>query len=206
MKRIFVLLFAMLLIVPSCMEAQDKMIQKAVKSKVKEYEKAGWKIYGTSLPMNVALTKHYEKILGEEGAFEVSGSASNFKSKNVGKQMAINSACQTYAQSAGSHVKGRVVSDMNGDGVEAGEEFENFYAAYERLVEKEIKGEMKESYTIIKESKNGPSEMLVFYVINEEAASRARIRALENAAKESEVAQKHAQKVSDFIREGFSVE
>ena len=206
MKRIFVLLFAMLLIVPSCMEAQDKMIQEAVKSKVKEYEKAGWKIYGTSLPMNVALTKHYEKILGEEGAFEVSGSASNFKSKNVGKQMAINSACQTYAQSAGSHVKGRVVSDMNGDGVEAGEEFENFYAAYERLVEKEIKGEMKESYTIIKESKNGPSEMLVFYVINEEAASRARIRALENAAKESEVAQKHAQKVSDFIREGFSVE
>lgn len=33
--------------------------------------------------------------------------------------------------------------------------------------------------------------------------TRARIRAYENALKESEAAQKYAQKVSDFVREGF---
>ena len=33
---------------------------------------------------------------------------------------------------------------MAGDGVEASDEFEHFYAAYERAVESEIKGEMQE--------------------------------------------------------------
>jgi hypothetical protein len=39
--------------------------------------------------------------------------------------------------------------------------------------------------------------------VNESAATRARIRALDNAAKESEAAKKYAQKVSDFVRDGF---
>jgi hypothetical protein len=33
--------------------------------------------------------------------------------------------------------------------------------------------------------------------------TRARIRAYENALKESETSQKYAHKVSDFVREGF---
>ena len=40
-------------------------------------------------------------------------------------------------------------------------------------------------------------------MINEDAATKARIRAWENAARESEVAQKYAKEVSDFIKEGF---
>lgn len=45
--------------------------------------------------------------------------------------------------------------------------------------------------------------MQVFYVINESEATKARIRAWENAARESEVAQKYATEVSEFIKEGF---
>jgi hypothetical protein len=44
--------------------------------------------------------------------------------------------------------------------------------------------------------------METYFVINQDAATRARIRAYENALKESEAAQKYAQKVSDFIKEG----
>ena len=195
MNKIILFLVALCLIAPLSMKAQNKTLDKAMKkeyqTKMKEYKKEGWKLFGSSRSLDIALLTHYDKLntLNEDGR-EVVGVASKFKSKNVGHQIAINSACITYAQQAGSHLKGRVVSDMSGDGVEADEEFDHFYAAYERLVEKEIKGEMRESYSIIRENGDGTFEMQTFFIINESAASKARIRALENAAKESAVARK----------------
>lgn len=207
MKKLFMLLMAMCLIIPS-VEAQNKTLEKArkkeYKQKMKEYKKEHWKLFGSSRTLEVALLTHYDKLnsLGEDGTEEI-GIASKFKSKNLGHQQAINNACLTYAQKAGSHVKGRIVSDMNGDGVDADTEFDKFYAAYERLVEKEIKGEMQESYSIIRDLGDGTFEMQTYFIVNESAASKARIRAMENAARETEMAQKYAKKVSDFVREGF---
>ena len=120
--------------------------------------------------------------------------------------MAINNACLTYAQSAGSYIKGRVMSDMAGDGVDVEGEMDNFYAAYERLVEKEIRGEMDESYSIIRENGDGTFEMQTYFIVNESAASKARIRAMEEAAKESAAAQKYATQISEFVKEGFETE
>lgn len=207
MKKIILFLMALCLMAPVA-TAQNKVLEKArkkeYKTKIKEYKKENWKLFGSSRSIDVALLMHYDKLnnLGDDGR-EVMGTATKFKSKNVGHQMAINNACLTYAQQAGSHIKGRVVSDMAGDGVEADKEFDNFYAAYERLVEKEIKGEMQESYSIIRENGDGTFEMQTYFIVSENAATQARIRALENAAKESAAAQKYAQKVSDFVREGF---
>ena len=207
MKKLIMLLMAICLAAPQ-VDAQNKTLEKArkkeYKTKIKEYKKENWKLFGSSRSIDVALLTHYDKLnsLGEDG-YEVVGIANKFKSKNVGKQMAINNACLTYAQQAGSQVKGRIVSDMAGDGIDADAEFDNFYAAYERLVEKEIKGEMKESYCIIRDNGDGTSEMQVYFIVSESAASQARIRAMEAAAKESAAAQKYAQKVADFVREGF---
>ena len=192
-------------------DAQNKQLEKKLKqeykTKMKDYKKDGWKLFGSSHSLDVALLTHYDKLnnLGEDGR-ELVGIASRFKSKNIGKQMAVNNACLIYAQQAGSHVKGRVVSDMAGDGVDADAEFDHFYAAYERLVEKEIKGEMLESYSIIHDNGDGTFEMQVYFIISESAATKARIRAFENAAKESAAAQKYAEKVADFVREGFEIE
>lgn len=208
MKKIILFLMAFCLMAPA-VNAQNKLLEKKrkqeYKTKMKEYKKEDWKLFGSSRSLDVALLTHYDKLnnLADDGR-EVLGIASKFKSKNVGKQMAINNACITYAQQAGSHVKGRVVSDMAGDGVEADKEFDHFYAAYERLVEKEIRGEMQESYSIIRDNGDGTFEMQVYFIVSEKAATQARIRALENAAKESAAAQKYAQKVSDFVREGFA--
>lgn len=207
MRTLMMMILAICLISPVA-NAQNKALQKQLKkeykTKMKEYEKEGWKLFGSSRSLDVALLTHYDKLtnLGEDGS-EVMGTATNFVSKNVGKQQAMNNACITYAQTAGSQVKGRIVSDLYGNGVEAGEEIDKFYAAYERLVEKEIKGEMMESYSIIREISKGRYEMQVYYIVSESAATKARIRAFENAAKESEAAQKCAQQISDFVREGF---
>lgn len=208
MRKLMLLLMAICLVVPT-VDAQNKLLEKKrkqeYKTKMKEYKKENWKLFGTSRSLDVVLLTHYDKLnnLGDDGR-EVMGTASRFKSKNVGHQMAINNACITYAQQAGSHVKGRIVSDMSGDGVEADKEFDNFYAAYERLVEKEIKGEMQESYSIIRDNRDGTYEMQTYFIVSENAATQARIRALENAAKESAAAQKYADKVADFVREGFA--
>ena len=182
-------------------------MKKEYKDRKKELKKGGWEIFGTSRSADVTLLKHFDKLntLGDD-AKEVVGIASRFKSKNVGKQMAVNNACLTYAQAAGSYVKGRVMSDMAGDGVDTEGEMDNFYAAYERLVEKEIRGEMEESYSIIRDNGDGTFELQTYFIVNESAASKARIRAMEEAAKESAAAQKYANQISEFVQEGFEAE
>lgn len=212
MKKIIIFLLAALLIVPA-VEAQNKALMKAqkkeYKQKMKEYKKGKWQLFGSSRSLEVALLTHYEKLnaLGENG-YEVVGIAPRFKSKNVGHQEAVNNACITYAQRAGSTLKGRIVSDMAGNGDDTSAEFDHFYGAYERLVEMEIKGEMYESYSIIRllDKVTGEYEMQAFFIIDENAATRARVRAMENALKESEAAQKYAEKVSQFVQEGFKNE
>ncbi|HIY87583.1 MAG TPA: hypothetical protein H9824_02620 [Candidatus Bacteroides pullicola] len=210
MRKIVMFLLALCLVAP-VMEAQNKALEKELKKEYKdrkkELKKGGWEIFGTSRSADVTLLKHFDKLntLGDD-AKEVVGIASKFKSKNVGKQMAINNACLTYAQSSGSYIKGRVMSDMAGDGVDVEGEMDNFYAAYERLVEKEIRGEMDESYSIIRENGDGTFEMQTYFIVNESAASKARIRAMEEAAKESAAAQKYATQISEFVKEGFETE
>ncbi len=148
MKKLIVIVLAMVVSMPSYY-AQNKVLQSAIKkeykAKMKEYKKEGWKLFASSRSLDVALLKHYDALeeLGENG-YEIVGIAARYKSDNIGHQEAINNACNTYARNAGSHVKGRIVSDMASDGDDTSSEFDHFYAAYESLVEKEIRGEMKE--------------------------------------------------------------
>lgn len=216
MKKIIMFILAVILMMPA-VEAENKQLQKALqkeyKAKMKEYKKEKWKLFGSSRTLEVALLQHYDQLnsLGKD-AREVIGIASRFKSKNAGHQQAINNACITYAQQAGSYLKGRVVSDIATNGVDSSTEFDHFFAAYERLVEKEIKGEITESYSIFRclnpkaKEKDREYEMQTFFIVNENAATRTRIRAMENALNESEAAQRYAQKVSDFVNEGVFAE
>ncbi len=212
MKKLMLLLLAFCLAMPMAIadntnKQLEKALKKEYKEKKKEFKMEGWKLFGSSRSLDVALLSHYDKLqtLSEDGR-EIVGVATNVKSKNAGHQMAINNACITYGQQAGSQVKGRIVSDLAANGTDATNEFDHFYAAYERLVEKEIRGEMEESFTIVKEMSPGIYEFQTFFIVSESAASKARIRAMEDAMKESEAAQKHAKTIADFVREGFTAE
>lgn len=205
----FLLAFMLFMGVSVNVKAQNKQLKKAekkeYKQKMKRYEKEGWTVFGTSRTLEVVLLKHYEK-LNEDGIVEVYGTATS-GNKNIGKDKLLMSACVSYAQKSGSHIKGRIVEDM-GSIVSTEElaEFEHFYAAYENAVEAEIKGELRSSYSIyrpIKVSGKDAYEFETYYIVDEAEASRARIRAFQNAMKESAVAQKYAEKVSDFIGEAF---
>lgn len=190
--------------------AMKRALKKEYKAKMKEYKKDGWKVYGTSRSLDVALLKHYEKI-NEEGAFEVMGVASSFISKNIGQQAALNSACSYYASLAESQIRGRMISDIFKTSEKVPEEFDKFYAAYESKVEKEIRGELQPSYSVIRSMGKDTAgqeifEMRSFFVINQDAALQARLRAIKNALTESEAAQQYADKVSEFVQEAFKVD
>lgn len=213
MKKILMFLLALCMVMP--MAAQNnkelnKQLKKEYKLKMKTLKKENWALFGSSRSLEVMLLKHYEKLNSDDGndAYEVVGTASNFISKNVGHQAAVNNACNNYARQAGSTVKGRIVSDMSANGTDGDGEFDHFYAAYESSVEKEIRGEMTESFSLIREVGKTPKgqplyEMQTYFIISENAACRARLRALDNAKKESEAAQKYADKVSEFVKGAF---
>ena len=191
MKKLFSILLVALLLAPFTMMADNS----------KRFKKEGWSLFGSAHSLEVALLTHYDKLdkLGDDGR-EFVGVASNIKSKNVGRQMAMNSATISYAQEAGSSLRGRILTDISADGTGGDAEFEHFYGAFEREVTKEIKGEMAESFSVIRDNGNGTYEIQSFYIVSESAASKARIRALDNALKESEAAQRHAEKISAFVR------
>ena len=202
MKKIimFSMTAFMLSVVPATAQELSKSEKKALNAKVKEFKKEGWKIFGSTSTIDLALEKHMLKLHSED-AIEVPGIASSFKSKNVGKQMALNSAMTNYASMMDSEIKGKVVSDMQGDGEFSETEFEKFYAAFKRSVQTTIKDEMKESFSVIRDKGNGTSEMQTFFIVDKHAASQARVRALEQAGKESVAAQLYAKVVQKFIQE-----
>ena len=202
MKKIIMFLMAafILSVVPASAQELSKSEKKSMKAKIKEFKKQGWQIFGSTSTIDLALEKHMLKLQSED-AIEVPGIASSFKSKNVGKQMALNSAMTNYASMMDSEIKGKVVSDMQGDGEFSETEFEKFYAAFKRSVQTTIKDELKESFSIIRDKGNGTSEMQTFFIVDKKAASQARVRALEQAGKESVAAQLYAKVVQKFIEE-----
>ena len=202
MKKIIMFLMAafMLSVFPATAQELSKSEKKSLKAKVKEFKKQGWQIFGSTSTIDLALEKHMLKLQSDD-AIEVPGTASSFKSKNVGKQMALNSAMTYYASMMDSEIKGKVVSDMQGDGEFSETEFEKFYAAFKRSVQTTIKDELKESFSIIRDKGNGTSEMQTFFIVDKKAASQARVRALEQAGKESVAAQLYAKVVQKFIEE-----
>ena len=213
----FALIALLLAICPATSVAQNKALGKALKkefqAKKKELKKGGWEIYGSDRSADVVLLTHYEKLneLGDD-AVVIMGTATS-PIKRVLRLQAQTDAGQRYAQQAGSDVQGRAIQDDQNFEEDPSQSFSHFCSVYETKVQQEIKGELKESYSIIRTIKgtvNGKQgdvyEMQSYYIVDLKGASQARIRAMQAAAKESEAAQKYAERVSSFIQEGFDYE
>ena len=195
MKKILTLIITVLMVMP--VFAQGAQYRK----KLREIKREGWELFGSSKTMKDALRDHYE-ALKQPGTFEMVGTANGVQSESIGQQVAWNNASINYVQQAGSFLRGRIDTDTHAGGGDAGE-FSNFYAAYETLLQKEIRGELRPSYTLIRSRADGTYQLMAFFVVNEEAAVNARIRAAELAAKESEVAQQLADRIRKYVKEGF---
>lgn len=206
MKKI-VLLFVLTLCTMCFVSAQPKTSDRALWKKAKKFAKEltsdGWKI-DSSENLADALFEHYLALRDDnnkELIARVEGSV-NVKTINAAKQWAYNNAVTTYAQTAATFVKGRIASELSG-GLGGNPALDNFYAAYENLVSKEINGELTPSVSIYREDKKGNVEYRIYFLINEDKAVESRIRAMKNALIESEVARMNAEQITRFVQEGF---
>lgn len=203
MKKLIMILMALCLIAPAAIAdltpKQEKICNKNAKDRAKQYKKDGYEIMG-SLPLQDALYKHFAKL--EMGATEEIGNGHS-KSQNNGRQMCMTYAMAEYASKAVSQIKGRSVTDSYGNEVdtENDAEFARFYAAYERLTQKEIKGELQESFTIMKKNPDGSYDFRMYFTVDENKALARRQKALKAAAEETNLAQNYAKQVSEFVNE-----
>lgn len=206
MKKLVLMLMAVTMMLPMAnaqelTKQQAKAVKKEVSKKMKEYKKKGYEIFGTTLTLETKLTQHFTQMWSKgDQVVEVPG-FSQAKSRNLALNAAQNSAAARYATSAGQLVKGRVLSDEALNTGDLTAEFDKFYAAFEGKVQQEIKGELRPSFSVAKQNDDGTISVEAYYLVDEDAASRARIRAFEISKNESAAAQKYAQKISDFVNE-----
>ena len=183
----------------------DKALWKQAQKKAKELKKEGWKIDG-SKTMEAMLFDHYKKLTdpnNQELVANVVGQT-NVQTLNAAQRWAIVNAATSYATQARMYVAGRITSEVGGALADIGTP-DDFYAAYESRVATELQGELKQSISLYREKKDGKLDYKIFYLVNEESASKARIRAMERAMLESEFARANAERISEFVRKGFPV-
>lgn len=208
MKKIillFVLTFCANYFVYAQPKQSERALWKSAKKFAKELASAGWEV-NSSKGLRESIYSHYlalNKDNNKELIANVEGSI-NVKTINAAKQWAHNNALMTYAQTAATFVKGRLASEVAG-GLEENPSLDNFYAAYENLVSKEISGELTPSISIYRKSKNGGIEYRIYFLVNEDKASKGRIRAMKKALIESEVARMNAEQITKFVQEGFNL-
>jgi len=202
MKKILFLLICTLMFSGS-MYAQSKQeikeAEKVAKSQAKQLTKDGWKLLESGTLEAVLKTHCLKKKTAD--VEEIVGTANKMRSINLGKTTARNNAMNEYAESAKSMIRGRITTDLRDIDEN---QVENLVSGYERLVLKEINGEVKSSYTLYRENKDGKYDVRGYFLVDLESASKARKRAMELALEESELAHKYGNEISNFIDEGFN--
>lgn len=218
MKKLLLIL-ALLIGVSSVTFAQydrqlEKKTAKMYKAKLKEYKNDGWKLNSNTKTLDVLLLQHYKALdeVDKSGNLvnsEIVGNTTDCKNVSVCRAVAENNAANAYANASGSYIKGRANSEASFASAEdESRELEKFYAAYERLISTEIKkGVMRESFSLIRYNpSSGKNEYMSVFLINEDRAGQARIRACEQAIKESQLNQQWAGQISNYVNEKFQVE
>ena len=155
-----------------------------------------------SRSLDVAVLEHIEKL--KDPATQSISATVTCKIISNCDLAARTEAARKYAQQASSFLRERIVGDNNLDQANLDTEFSKLYSGYEVLVQKELTNLVIPSYAVVRD-KNGATEYKAFYTVNEEKASAARLKALEQSFKETEAAQKYANKIADFVKQGFKV-
>lgn len=181
-------------------KSQIKQAEKAGKTEAKRLEKEGWK-NSSATPLRLAIKNHLLKTEDFGGAAtSYDATAVAVKSLILGGRMARSDIRTQYADMNKSVIKARINDQSQAISIE---QADNFVAAYESMVMKEFDGELQKSFSLYRERKDGLYDVRVYFLLDEDKASKTRIRALKNAAAEAQIAQEIADDMSKFINEGF---
>lgn len=174
-----------------------KAAQKEAKMAAKELKREGYKLLELG-DLQIQLEDYL--IKAKSGQKQIVGTAVDCMSINLGKTTALNNAINEYATLSGGMVKGRITSNTSNIN---GQQVDDIVAAYERLVLKEIKGEIQTCVTLVKETKK-KYDVRVYCLVDYDAAHAARMKAMRLALEELELSQQYGSAVSDWIDEGLN--
>lgn len=155
-------------------------------------------------PLEIIIMHHLLKTDNYGGTGEeYVGNAQAVKNITLGGRMARSDARTQYADMNKAIVKGRINDSSKSI---SDEQAEAFVATYETMVMQEFDGDLRQSYTIYRPMKDGKYEVRVYFWLDADRASQARIKALQHAAAEAKLSQEVADSMSKFIKDGFKKE
>lgn len=199
MKKIILMMLAAIIAI-SPVAAQTKQELRAAKKEAKvaakQLKKEGFKLLELG-DMQMQLESYLAKA--KAGCKQIVGTADNCITVNLGKIAALNNAINEYATLSGGIVKGRITSNASNIG---GRQADDIVAAYERLVLKEIKGEIQTCVTLVRENQKH-YDVRVYCLVDYDAAHAAKMKAMQLALEELNLAQQFGAQISDWIDEGL---
>ena len=148
--------------------------------------------------MQKLLEKYFLKV--NAGCGQIIGTADDCMTTNLAKVTALSNAASEYAMLAGGNVRGRIVTSTSSL---TGQQLDNVVASFERLVAKEIRGELVPYVTAVRD-RRGSVSACVYCIVDVDAAHKARRRAMEIALEEQSLAEQYGTQVSDWIDDGFN--
>lgn len=199
MKKVLVMAIVSLIAVSPVMAQTKQEIKSAKKESMitaKKLKNEGYRLLELG-DMQLQLQNYLTKA--RSGCRQIVGTAESCRTINLGKTTALNNAINEYATMSGGTVKGRITSNTSNIN---GTQVDDIIAAYERLILKEIKGEIQTCVTLIKENKKN-FDIKVYCLVDYDAAHTARMKAMSLALEELKLSQEYGSNISDWINEGF---
>jgi len=212
MKKKLLLVLLIALIVTPTLHAQtayDKKLskeqKKEYKMKMKELEKGGWQLFGSSHSYSVALLEHYQRMANDEKIQEFEAEA-NSPIKTVGAAVLLQDATEKFAKEQSSKISGVIVRELNnhdqGDAAQIVAS-DKFMQAMMTKVNYELKGVLHPSFTVYREAVNSAGqkyyEFKSYYLVDAGEAYQARMKALESLLQEQVVEHAMSEKTADFV-------
>ena len=195
------ILFASIALLFSCgskKQASHYSVQDEISEKLAEYKAGGWQMQGSSRTLRGVLSSVIERLNENPDLVEVTGTANNFAVISNGKEAAAANASNRYAATATRLVKGTIDSDAQLSQT-LGTERDNLYAAYSSTVERLIRGDLKEAYTLVRNRQNGKMDCEIHYLIDEVKAQTSREAAIKKALDNVDIDQKYADKIREHV-------
>lgn len=202
-----VLAFVAMAVLTSCgssRKASSATYSRAdeLNEKLQELVQAGWQIHGSTRTLRGKLTEHYAKMDENPDWYEVIGSSSGCRSVTVCRAAAFNAACVEMATRIGQDLKGKTMRDMGLDeGAEVSTEYNRFQEACIGKFQGAIKGDLEESFAIIRKGADGLNSYEIYYLVDKQSARKKRSQAIKDALEESNLHQEYARSVEKFIND-----
>lgn len=202
LQNVWILLMFVVLV--SACGSSKKVVTKKdlVTEKVEELTKEGWKIHGASYPLHWKLEQHYNKMDANPNLIEQLGSSTGCRSITVCRASAINAASMEIALKMGQKLKGRTMRDLGlNESSATSEEYNKFQQACIGAFEESIKGELEESFALIRSKADGVNDYEIYFVYDKKKAEARSSEALKKALEESKLREEYRQSVQKSIEE-----